>query len=49
LPYLFQSLRVVYQQSISKTAVKFLLLFLLYTICLLPALLGLLFLSIAML
>jgi hypothetical protein len=48
LPYLFQSLRVVYQQSLFKTAVKFILLILLYSICLIPALLGLLFLSIAM-
>jgi hypothetical protein len=48
LPYLFQSLRIVYQQSLFKTAVKFLLLSLIYAICLLPAMLGLLFLSIAM-
>lgn len=46
-PYLFQSLRVVYRQSLLKTAIKFLLLFVLYSFCLLPAALALLFLSLA--
>ncbi|MBC8478227.1 DUF3667 domain-containing protein [bacterium] len=45
--YLFQSLRLVYQQSKVVTAVKFVLLFVLYSLCLLPATLALIFLTIA--